>query len=497
VLTAPRRWIVLALMTVAYVFAATARGDDYERWYVVELGGQRAGWAMSSRTTEAERITTRSQLHLSIKRGTAEVSIATDASFVETEDHRPVSIRVEQKLGATPTVLEGTYEADGVHVVDSSNGSPRKRVLPVPDGEWLTPAAADEYVAQRLAAMPERIVVRTLELGGGLDVQSALKPAVITRTRLERTTIKAGEREATGVQCITTSSTQPQIESKEVLDAQGIPIRSETSLGPVVAVMTAAEKSIALAEGEAPELMLRTFITPDRPIDAARASTRAVLVVSVDGGALPEIPETGAQSVERMSARAARLTIDASRHAPAPAEDAGSADFSRPSATITSDDERVEALAVAGDATPENAEKARRAVHAFINRKNLDVGFATAAEVARTRTGDCTEHAVLLAAVLRAMHIPSRVASGLVYADEFEGQEGIFAYHMWTQALLDLGHGPTWVDLDATLPDAVPFDATHIALVVSALADGQTDRVFTSLVSAIGRLKIKVESVTP
>jgi transglutaminase-like putative cysteine protease len=261
--------------------------------------------------------------------------------------------------------------------------------------------------------------------------------------------------------------------------------------------MTAAEKNVALAEGEAPELMLRTFLTPDRPIDAARASTHAVLILAVDDGSLPDIPETGAQSVERVHGKAARLTIDTARHAAAPAGDVGDADFSRSSATITSDDDRVKALAVAGDPSPQTAEKARRAVHAFINRKNLDVGFATAAEVARTHTGDCTEHAVLLAAVLRAMHIPSRVASGLVYADEFEGQEGIFAYHMWTQALLDLGHGPTWVDLDATLPDAVSFDATHIALVVSALADGQTDQVFTSLVSAIGRLKIKVESVTP
>ena len=40
---------------------------------------------------------------------------------------------------------------------------------------------------------------------------------------------------------------------------------------------------------------------------------------------------------------------------------------------------------------------------------------ATAAEVARSREGDCTEHAVLLAALARARGIPARVAMGLVY----------------------------------------------------------------------------------
>ena len=491
------RWIVLSLLALVSLLGSPLRAQDYERWYVIEISGQRAGWAMLTQTTGDERITTRSKTHLSIKRGAAEVRMTTDAEFVETAEHKPVSIVVTQKLGAGPTELKGTYEGDGVHIVKTHDGQQEAKIVPLPEGEWLTPAAADRYVRQRLAAMPEKIVVRTIELGGGLDVESALAPAVITRTRLEPATLKVGTREVSGVRCVTTSSTQPDIESKEVLDMLGVPMRSEVSFGPLVMVMTAADRNVALAGGEAPELMIRTFISPDREIAHARTSRKAVFLVSVGEGALPAIPSSGAQNVERVDDRTARVTIDLARQSPAPDADPANADFGRSSGTITSGDARVQALALAGGPTPENAEKARRAVHAFINRKNLDVGFATAAEVARTRTGDCTEHAVLLAAVLRAMNIPSRAAAGLVYADEFEGEKGIFAYHMWTQALLDLGEGPTWVDLDATMPDAVPFDATHIALVVSPLADGQTDQVFTSLVSAIGRLKIKVESVTP
>ena len=42
----------------------------------------------------------------------------------------------------------------------------------------------------------------------------------------------------------------------------------------------------------------------------------------------------------------------------------------------------------------------------LFTEKDLSVGFATAADVARTAQGDCTEHAVLLAALLRASDIP-------------------------------------------------------------------------------------------
>jgi transglutaminase-like putative cysteine protease len=120
------------------------------------------------------------------------------------------------------------------------------------------------------------------------------------------------------------------------------------------------------------------------------------------------------------------------------------------------------------------------------------VGFASAAEVARTRTGDCTEHAVLLAAMLRAEKIPARVVSGLIYADEFEGKKGIFGYHMWAQASLG---GGSWLNLDATLPDNATFDATHIALATTDLADGETSNALVSLVPLLGNLKIAVEKV--
>ena len=52
-------------------------------------------------------------------------------------------------------------------------------------------------------------------------------------------------------------------------------------------------------------------------------------------------------------------------------------------------------------------------VRGFISRKTLGVGYASALEVARDPQGDCTEHAVLLAALGRALGIATRVVDGL------------------------------------------------------------------------------------
>jgi hypothetical protein len=130
----------------------------------------------------------------------------------------------------------------------------------------------------------------------------------------------------------------------------------------------------------------------------------------------------------------------------------------------------------------------RRFVYRYITRKDLSVGFGSASEVARSREGDCSEHGCLLAAMLRADGIPSRAVSGLIYADQLGGA---FGYHMWTQGLFEIDGQRCWIDLDATLAPSTPFDATHIALVVTSLADDQPQIPLVAIVPLLGRLAIR------
>jgi len=131
-------------------------------------------------------------------------------------------------------------------------------------------------------------------------------------------------------------------------------------------------------------------------------------------------------------------------------------------------------------------------VYGFIKKKSLGVGFASATETARSREGDCSEHGVLLCALLRANGIRARVATGLIYADSFAGSQNIFGYHMWAQALITADGKSRWVDLDATLPMGITYDATHICMGTSDLADGDQTQSMMSVATSMGRVKIQV-----
>jgi hypothetical protein len=76
----------------------------------------------------------------------------------------------------------------------------------------------------------------------------------------------------------------------------------------------------------------------------------------------------------------------------------------------------------------------------------FDQAMATADNVARTRTGDCTEYAMLAAAMCRAVGVPSRTALGVVYAPS-KGGKTYMAFHMWFEVFAE----GQWVPLDATL----------------------------------------------
>ena len=150
----------------------------------------------------------------------------------------------------------------------------------------------------------------------------------------------------------------------------------------------------------------------------------------------------------------------------------------------------------------------RNAVKSHITTFNLKTGYASASETARRGEGDCSEHAVLLAAVLRADSIPSRVCSGIVYTeraahsylDSGEGAQGkhppqgvvgSFAWHAWTQALI----GGRWMDLDATLHSS-PYSVGHVLMGTSPMDDGAGHSDEMVMVGMIGNLDMSVENVS-
>jgi transglutaminase-like putative cysteine protease len=238
--------------------------------------------------------------------------------------------------------------------------------------------------------------------------------------------------------------------------------------------------------------MVASFAEVDRPMaDPARLRRAAFRVRAAEGS---EPATSGAQAVSR-EGDAWRVTVDLD----APAQEATATERSdpaylSPSPMIDARDPMVVELATRtlADAPADprvRIERLRRVAGASLPRKNLSSALASASEALRTKSGDCTEHAVLLAALLRSQGIPARVVAGLVWCDEFAGRRDVFGWHLWTQALVD----GRWVDLDATLTEpGVAFHPGHIDFVTTPLADPASDPALVRLVAALGALKIEV-----
>jgi hypothetical protein len=163
-------------------------------------------------------------------------------------------------------------------------------------------------------------------------------------------------------------------------------------------------------------------------------------------------------------------------------------EFTQSSYFITSDDVKVKELA--RKAVGQESDPWRKAlliekwVNANMHSTN-DESLSPASRVARTLQGDCTEYAMLMAAMCRAEGVPSKTAIGLIYADSKSGP--VMGFHMWTEVWVQ----NQWVPLDATLGLGY-VGAMHLKVTDHSWHDTRSQTPLLSLIRVMGKLQIDV-----
>lgn len=480
---------------VLVILPPGARADEpSDLWYVLTINGVRSGYSRETVIVGEDRITTSSVTSMTMKRGPVSLPIVVETTFVETLDGRPLFASSEQRMGSLPSVMQVEFKNGEMHITRSQAGQTATQVDPLPKEEWLPPAAARRFVAQRLEAGASEIAVRTLDLTTGTT------PVLITRKDLRPDTEVVNGQTIDTRLAASFISAMPGLEFKEEFDLEGRTVVTHMNLGGMeIVTRLATEREATAPIKGAAEIMVRTLVKSSAPIKTPRDTSRASMRLSIASDVISDLPTAGAQRVERIDARTLRVTVDRASPAPAPEADLTNDAYTRGTLMCQSEDAEIVALVeratkgVSGPAA--RAEAMRRFVRSYLTNKSLDVGFASASETARSRAGDCSEHAVLLAAMLRADGIPSRGVTGLVYVDEFLGETAVFGYHMWTQALLEVDGVPTWIDLDAAIDDDRPFDATHVAVSLASFGDDESIEAFQAVIPLMGSLSIDVESI--
>lgn len=165
------------------------------------------------------------------------------------------------------------------------------------------------------------------------------------------------------------------------------------------------------------------------------------------------------------------------------------AEFLEPNAYIQSDHPplREKALEIVKGETDAWAAacKLESFVYKHIKDKNFGTGFASAAEVFENPTGDCSEHAVLLAAVCRAVGIPARAAMGYMYLG------GIFGGHVWVEVWIN----GKWYAIDGVMGIG-RVDPTHITFSDSSLKQGGLALSFADAMRGLGNVDLEILEFT-
>jgi len=512
-----KRQIHSIFLLFALLFAASfVRAEDtqafesHEAWYVLKLGGAKAGHMHTKLYKEDGKLVTQTDMILAIKRGENELRIEQRGRFVETMDHEPIRSTSSMKLALMASEQVIDFTGDQWVVTATNAGQTTEAKMDPPKANWLTPGGVAAYTKQAIENGDETIKVTTM------DPSMGIKPVTVEMKRGVSKDIEVFGRVIPATQWAVTMSAVPGVEIEQWTDENGQPVRQMIPMMPGMEVeMLLADKALALAEFDAPEMLASSLITPDKTIKNPRKLKRAVFELVAEDlkkNIGDTVPNDGYQRTQWVDVNTLRITIDLDKPTLPERFQVSDATLSA-SSMLNFEDEAIKKLVEqtvdlrmiqelakkptlrpAYKAQRNAASKLRDFVRDHIEAKDLSVGFASASETARTKQGDCTEHACLLAAMLRGAGIPSRTVTGLVYADQFAGREGVFGFHMWTQAwLTGDDERPRWLDLDAAAPGEVNgFDATHIALATSAMKDSESFNDMVTMLPLMQGMEIKV-----
>jgi hypothetical protein len=249
------------------------------------------------------------------------------------------------------------------------------------------------------------------------------------------------------------------------------------------------DRAECMKQPEGAEIFASTLIRPDQAIPSPRDQGLAIYrLTAVDLSRKLTLWNEGEQRVLSSEPGMAEVEVTVPRYTPADATfSLPHADtpelhrFLQASSYLEVNAPEVQALgrqAVGEEKNPVvAAQLIEKFVRDYITKKDLNIGFGSAEETAKSREGDCTEHAVLCAALGRVVGLPTRCVVGFGYippgvdeptiadTSEEESETGVFGFHMWAEAMI----GPDeWVAMDAALG---AFDVGHIAIAKTALEE--------------------------
>jgi len=481
-------FVVIACLAHSSPAGSQAVSEETE-YFAVFMEGKKVGHAIQRRVLSEGKAISSEEVSITVSRATVSMTMEVKETSIETTAGEPLGFEVEQKLGAMVMKMVGAVDKQGqVSLTTTSMGVEQKSTLQWPQG----------------AVMAEGLRLLTLKKGleeGTQYFAKIFQPAILQAVHAQ---VRIGPKQdidllgrVVALREVTTTLNIP--EAGEIVGTSYVDddLRVQKNIMPIAGIqveMVACAKEFALGRNDVLELIDKMFLASPEPLDNL-AAAKSITYHLAPTGDVPDltIPSGDNQKVQQFKDGRVIVTVEpvaapAGVKFPYEGPDKAIRDAARPTRFLQSDREQVIELArrAVGDAkdAAEAVRKTEAFVAEYIENRSLSVGYASAAEVAASKQGDCSEFAVLTAAMCRAVGIPAQVVVGVAYVSDFAGHQG-FGGHAWTQAYV----GGKWIGLDAAFRGAGRggYDAGHIAL---AVGDGEPGDFF-NLAATLGQFKIE------
>jgi hypothetical protein len=497
----PSAWLVAFFLATGSAAAAEPMGKVVrEDWDAAFLDGQKAGHVHTT-VRELERdgkkvLRTTMALELTLKRFEDTVKMGVETGTEETPEGKVVGVFMKQSLGKEQTLqLTGTVEGEQLHVKVAGHMNMDKKI------KW-NDKVIGLYKEQQLFQDKKAKAGDTFSYLHFEPLINAVVTIQVSVKDYEDVKIYGGTRKLLRVEAMPEKIQGVQLPATSFwLNKELSAIRSEVAmpgLGKLVLVRTNKETALAPVEpAQISDIGLTQLIALNRRIPEPANTKKVVYKITMPKDDEPgtAFAQDNRQVVKNLDGKAFELHVTAVRKPPEKAaEDAKVADeFLKSSYFINSADAKVKELAkkAVGDETDpwKKAQRIEKWVKNNMKIQNFSEAMATADHVARTLEGDCTEHAMLAAAMCRAVDVPSRIAVGLVYVD---GQKGpVLGYHMWTEVWVR----GEWVAIDPTLGRG-SIGAAHLKISDHSWHDTQSLKPLLPVMRVmLGKVSIEVVKV--
>ncbi|RMF86549.1 MAG: transglutaminase domain-containing protein [Planctomycetota bacterium] len=448
-----------------------------EFWYRTRLFGKDVGWEHTHiepvRRDGTRELVVRFESVTRLQRAGTPIESRLTGHCRETPDGRLIAFEITMAQGESVMRTAGRRVGDRL-IVTTGDGD-QGRTMEIP---------CDPSVRGFFAVQGE-LLRRPMQPGERRSFQAFL-PGLFQVGKVELTMPK-GEANRR-VESVTTLSDGGRLASELWIDKRGIIQRQEIPNLGLASILTTREVAEADTVGTLPDLITDVAIPVNRPAKELRRAKRVVYRIRARRRPPAEIfPISAVQRVEIVDDETIRLIVAVPGDEIAAAQEPSRASTAASRWVEADDPAIVECAEQIGKEHATPTERVRAILDftaSAIEDKDYTVGFASAKEVLASRRGDCTEHAVLAAALARALGIPARAVIGLVY------HRGSFCFHMWNEFYID----GRWIEGDAT-QRAFPVGVDHIRITQSDLAGVDALGALLPALEVIGDLSIEIVDV--